>query len=181
MRSVRAVRVIFLLVAACSHAEPAPTPVGTPAPQPIAQPTPAPAATPVAAPAPAPLPPAFVPAAVYFSFDSSELSSESQSALQAVSDQAQAHPGDSIRIEGNCDERGSREYNLALGQRRADAAKRYLVNLGVDASRVTTISYGKERPRALGHDEAAWRENRRDDVIPSSSKAAPAAVSQAER
>jgi peptidoglycan-associated lipoprotein len=179
MRSVHVLPVIFLLVAACSHAEPAPTRVATP--QPIAQPTPVSAAAPVAPPAPAPLPAAPVRAAVYFSFDSSELSSESQSTLQATSDQAQAYSADGIRIEGNCDERGSREYNIALGQRRADAAKRYLINLGVDASRVTAISYGKERPRALGHDEAAWRQNRRDDVIPSSSKTAPAAVTQSER
>src|SRR2546422_301333 len=74
----------------------------------------------------------------------------------------------SIRIEGNCDERGSREYNLALGQRRADAAKKYLTDLGLAADRITTISYGKERPRAPGHDEEAWKENRRDDLVPSS-------------
>ena len=71
------------------------------------------------------------------------------------------YPQKRARIEGNCDERGTRDYNLALGERRANAAKNYLVSLGVDASRLTTISYGKERPVALGSDEASWAKNRR--------------------
>jgi peptidoglycan-associated lipoprotein len=71
-----------------------------------------------------------------------------------------------VRIEGNCDERGTVEYNLVLGQKRADAAKGYLVNLGVDASRLDTISYGKEKPVDPGHDEAAWAKNRRDHFTP---------------
>jgi peptidoglycan-associated lipoprotein len=71
-----------------------------------------------------------------------------------------------VRIEGNCDERGTVEYNLVLGQKRADAAKGYLVNLGVDASRLDTISYGKEKPVDPGHDEAAWAKNRRVHFAP---------------
>ncbi len=71
-----------------------------------------------------------------------------------------------VRIEGNCDERGTVEYNLVLGQKRADAAKGYLVSLGVDASRLDTISYGKEKPVDPGHDEAAWAKNRRDHFTP---------------
>ncbi len=71
------------------------------------------------------------------------------------------NPGVRVTIEGNCDERGTREYNLALGERRANAAKNYLASLGVDPARMTTISYGKERPVALGSDEAAWALNRR--------------------
>src|SRR5438309_676621 len=94
MRFVRFLPVIFLLVAACSHAGPAPTPVATPVPEPVAQPAPPPAPTTVIA--PAPLPPEFVPASIYFAFDSSELSSEWQNALQGVSDQAQAR----TRAEG---------------------------------------------------------------------------------
>jgi peptidoglycan-associated lipoprotein len=74
-----------------------------------------------------------------------------------------------VRIEGNCDERGTGEYNLALGQRRAEAAKKYLLNLGLAGSRITAISNGKEKPRNPGHDEAAWQENRRDDLLPSNS------------
>lgn len=71
-----------------------------------------------------------------------------------------------MRIEGNCDERGTVEYNLALGQKRADAAKAYLVNLGVGADRLETISYGKEKPVDPGHNEAAWAKNRRDHLTP---------------
>ena len=86
--------------------------------------------------------------------------------LQSFFDQAQKRPDQDIRIEGNCDERGTREYNLALGQRRADAARKYLENLGLDGSRINAISNGKERLRASGHDEASWKENRRDDLTP---------------
>jgi len=66
-----------------------------------------------------------------------------------------------VTIEGHCDERGTREYNLALGERRANAAKNYLATLGIDPSRISTISYGKERPVAMGSDESAWAQNRR--------------------
>jgi peptidoglycan-associated lipoprotein len=71
-----------------------------------------------------------------------------------------------VRIEGNCDERGTVEYNLALGQKRADAAKAYLVNLGVDGKRIETVSYGKEKPVDPGHNEEAWAKNRRDHFTP---------------
>jgi peptidoglycan-associated lipoprotein len=113
---------------------------------------------------------------VYFAFDSSELSPDTRAALQTLFDQARQRADQDLRIEGNCDERGTREYNLALGQRRADAAKNYLVGLGLDASHITAISNGKERPRALGDDEAAWSQNRRDDLMP-----ATGAVSQMSR
>ena len=75
-----------------------------------------------------------------------------------------AHPDLKVRIEGNCDERGSGQYNLALGQRRADAAKKYLATLGVQSPQITAISFGAEKPKATGHDEDAWKQNRRDDV-----------------
>jgi len=75
-----------------------------------------------------------------------------------------AHPELKVRIEGNCDERGSEQYNLALGQRRADAAKKYLAGLGVQSPQITAISFGAEKPKAQGHDEEAWKQNRRDDV-----------------
>ncbi|MGZ3266268.1 MAG: OmpA family protein, partial [Croceibacterium sp.] len=71
------------------------------------------------------------------------------------------YPNIRATIEGHCDERGTREYNIALGDRRANAAKNYLVSLGVPAARLTTVSYGKERPVALGSDEASWAKNRR--------------------
>ncbi|MBF0271679.1 MAG: peptidoglycan-associated lipoprotein Pal [Magnetococcales bacterium] len=71
-----------------------------------------------------------------------------------------------VTVEGHCDERGTREYNLALGQKRADAAKQYLISQGVDGSRIKTVSYGKERPLVNGHNEAAWGQNRRADLVP---------------
>src|SRR3989454_3212006 len=175
MRAVRILAVpLLLLVVACSHAQPAPPPAAA---ENVSPPTPAPAPEPVATPvAPAPI---FVSASVYFDYDSSDLTPATRDVLQVVFQQAQKQPDRDIRIEGNCDERGTREYNLALGQRRADAARQYLVNLGVDGSRITTISYGNERPRALGDDEAAWKANRRDDLVPVSSEARE--VSQASR
>jgi peptidoglycan-associated lipoprotein len=155
---------LALAATACAQNQPTPTPQPA-APQAVAQPPPAP---PPAAPA-TPPPPRLVdvaPVTIYFEFDSSELSSDARSTLQSFYDQARQRPDLGYRVEGNCDERGSAEYNLALGQRRADAAKTYLVNLGLPAARITAISNGEERPRATGHDEAAWRQNRRDDVAP---------------
>jgi peptidoglycan-associated lipoprotein len=165
MPTLRLALAIALAVAACAGKTPPPAP--PPAAEPTAQPAPAPAPPPApAAPAEPPRRAAVSPASVYFEFDSSDLSADGRSTLQSLSGALKERADLQVRIEGNCDERGSSEYNLALGQRRADAAKRYLVNLGVDASRVTAISNGEEKPRAPGHDEAAWRENRRDDLLP---------------
>lgn len=101
----------------------------------------------------------------YFDFDKYFLRSDAKDALnrnaQSLKDNAQVK----IRIEGNCDERGTVEYNLALGEKRAKAAMDYLVNLGIDQSRMTIISYGKERPLYPGHNEEAWSKNRRDDFV----------------
>lgn len=98
---------------------------------------------------------------VFFGFDKYDLSEEAQATLQRQAAWLKANPTVTLLIEGNCDERGTREYNLALGERRATAVKNYLVTLGVSADRLSTISYGKERPVALGHNEAAWAQNRR--------------------
>lgn len=98
---------------------------------------------------------------VYFDFDSSVLSPEARQTLEAQAEWLKKYADVRFSIEGHCDERGTREYNLALGERRAAAAKNYLVALGIDESRLDTISYGKERPYALGHDDAAWSQNRR--------------------
>ncbi len=98
---------------------------------------------------------------VFFALDSSVLSSEAQGTLGRQAAWLKQYPNASVVVEGHCDERGTREYNLALGERRANAAKNYLVSLGVDAGRVSTTSYGKERPAVLGHDERAWSQNRR--------------------
>lgn len=98
---------------------------------------------------------------IYFDTDRYNISAEDQTALQQQAQWLMKYPSKRATIEGHCDERGTRDYNLALGERRANAAKNYLVSLGVDASRLTTVSYGKERPVALGSDEASWAKNRR--------------------
>ncbi len=102
--------------------------------------------------------------AVFFDFDSSVVNAEAERTIGRWAEWMQAYPQVSVTIEGNCDERGTREYNLALGERRANAAKNYLIALGIDPSRIATISYGKERPAVEGHTEAAWAQNRRDDL-----------------
>jgi peptidoglycan-associated lipoprotein len=100
-------------------------------------------------------------ATVHFDFDQSDLRSEDRAILDAKIPVLQANPSVMLRIGGHTDERGSDEYNLALGQRRAAAAKRYLVDHGIADSRLETISYGEERPVAQGSDESAWAQNRR--------------------
>jgi len=100
---------------------------------------------------------------IYFDFDKSDLSADARSGLQSNADYLKSNSSVAITIEGNCDERGSAEYNLALGKRRADAAYKYLADLGIEPSRMTTISFGKERPAVEGHNELAWAKNRRDD------------------
>jgi peptidoglycan-associated lipoprotein len=102
---------------------------------------------------------------IYFNFDSSTLSDDSRSILSKNADLLAKQSSLKVRIEGNCDERGSDEYNMALGERRAKAAKDYLVNLGVQPDRLSTISYGEEKPVDQGHDEAAWAKNRRDEFV----------------
>ena len=107
---------------------------------------------------------------VFFEFDSATLTSEAKDKLSAVGTVLGKYPDLKVRIEGNCDERGSEQYNLALGQRRADAAKRYLASMGAHDKQLTAISFGDQKPKATGHDEEAWRQNRRDDLtaIPAS-------------
>lgn len=99
---------------------------------------------------------------VYFGFDSYVLTTESGNILQANFNKLVSRP--SIQIEGHCDEQGSSEYNLSLGEKRAKAAQNYMVTLGYPAAKISTISYGKERPAAPGHDEVAWAKNRRDEL-----------------
>jgi len=102
---------------------------------------------------------------VYFAYDSSQLTSEARSTLSANAEFLKANPSVEVQIEGHCDERGSVQYNLALGEGRAMAVKEYLVAMGVEARRVTTISFGKERPLSYGHDESAWTQNRRGNFL----------------
>ena len=98
---------------------------------------------------------------VYFSYDQSSLSTESKSTLDAIGALMKEVPEISTRIEGHADDRGTNEYNLALGERRAKAVQDYLSSYGVKATAITTISYGEEKPASEGQDEAAWSKNRR--------------------
>ena len=153
-----------LLVAACaSHKPPPPQP---PPPPPPAEQPPVTQNLP-----PPPQPTGPVPGSqqdfvinvgelVYFDFDKSDIRADAQPVLTAQAEWLRRWPAVKVRIEGNCDERGTREYNFALGARRADAVRQFLIDHGVDGSRITTISYGKERPIDPGNDEAAWARNR---------------------
>jgi len=98
---------------------------------------------------------------VFFSFDGYDLSPEAQSTLTKQAGWLQKYQNVAVTIEGHADERGTREYNLALGDRRANSVRNYLIANGIQPSRITTISYGKERPAVPGHDESAWAQNRR--------------------
>ena len=100
---------------------------------------------------------------VYFAFDRYDIAPEYKAMLNEKAELLKQFPNLFVRIEGNCDDRGTQEYNLALGERRARAAYDYMVALGVSPSQLEMISYGKENPAVQGHDEAAWSQNRRDD------------------
>ncbi len=102
---------------------------------------------------------------IYFDFDKSEIKNEFKPLIQAHAGYLTGHHATKVRIEGNCDERGSREYNLALGQRRADTVRAALKLLGATEGQIETMSWGEEKPRATGHDESAWAENRRSDIV----------------
>ena len=102
---------------------------------------------------------------VYFDFDKSFIRDDARSVMKANAAYLKANPKVKIKIEGNCDERGTIEYNQALGQRRAQSAKKYLVDLGIKASRISLISYGKEKPICNESTEDCWQRNRRDDLV----------------
>jgi len=158
--------VMVAVLAGCSKkkevAEPAPPPPPTTASE-----------TPAPAPPPTNTEPSEQPnktvqdqlADVFFDYDSAELSSSAQSTLDADGKVLNDNAGTSVTIEGHCDERGTVEYNLALGDRRAAAAKDYLVRFGIAANRVSTVSYGEERPFATGADESAYAQNRRAHFV----------------
>jgi peptidoglycan-associated lipoprotein len=101
----------------------------------------------------------------FFDYDKADLRADARDVLAADATWLKAHPSVVFTIEGHCDERGTAQYNLALGDRRANAAKEYLVSLGIDAGRAKTVSYGKERPFATGHDEDSWAKNRRAHFV----------------
>ena len=102
---------------------------------------------------------------IHFEFDQYRILDEDISTLERIAGWMRDNPDARVLIEGHCDERGTNEYNMALGEQRALAARRYLVGLGIDSERLTTISYGEERPLALGDNEAAWAQNRRGHFV----------------
>ena len=99
---------------------------------------------------------------IHFDFDKSLIKDGDRPNLQKIANYLKQHPRAKVRIEGNCDERGTSEYNMALGERRAESAKKYLIGLGVSANGISTMSFGKEKPLDPGHSEEAWTKNRRD-------------------
>ncbi len=102
---------------------------------------------------------------IHFAYDSAVIKDNEKANIQAVASEMQSDHSVHLLIEGNCDERGTEEYNRSLGERRADAAREALVAAGVDASRIHTISYGKDKPAETSHNEAAWTKNRRDEFV----------------
>jgi len=137
------------------------TPPPVPPAEPRVQPAPAPPAPTPAAAAPTPTPLKDV----FFDFDKFDIREDQKAALDTNVTWLKANPRVKASIEGHCDERGTPEYNLALGERRAKAVMNYLVGAGIAADRIVTVSYGEERPFVLGHDEAAWKWNRRGHFV----------------
>lgn len=101
--------------------------------------------------------------AIHFDYDSASIKADDRKTLEDIAAFMKSHSGAKLKIEGHCDERGTPEYNRALGQRRASAAREYLIKLGASPSNIGTISYGEEVPEDLGHDDSAWAKNRRDE------------------
>jgi peptidoglycan-associated lipoprotein len=163
-----AVIALPIVLAACASKPVEPPP---PPPAPVAAPAPAPAPAPVAAPAPAPMPEYLDPnnplsqkRSVYFDFDQSTMHAEDKAVVELHGGYLAKHPDLHVRVEGNTDERGGTEYNLALGQRRAEAVKSALQIYGVKPEQVEPVSFGEEKPKSPGHDEASWAQNRRADI-----------------
>lgn len=157
--------VVALVFLGCAHKPPAPEPA-------------APRAEPVVVKLPPADPPAAAPPAIseadleallrgavlQFDFDRSTLTAESMKRLGAIAEALRAHPSARVKVAGHCDERGTQEYNVTLGQQRAEAARAYLVALGIDGARIDTVSFGAEVPADPGHHEEAWAKNRRDEL-----------------
>jgi peptidoglycan-associated lipoprotein len=156
----------LVAVAACAAQQP---PAAEPAPrQPVAETAPAPEPEEAKADTLAgrDMELALDPATIYFDFDSDVLREDSRKELGRVADGMRDRSGARLRIEGHCDDRGTVEYNLALGERRAQNTKQYLVRLGVKDTRLSTISYGESQPAAQGDDESTWAKNRRSELVP---------------
>jgi peptidoglycan-associated lipoprotein len=155
--------VLLNLLAACASEKP--KEAAAPAPAPAAAPAPAPAPAPVVAVDPLNDPNSILAKrSVYFPFDVSAVQEDDKPIVLAHAKYLSEHPDHKVRVEGNCDERGSKEYNLALGQRRAESVKKMRVLGGAKASQIETVSYGEEKPRCTEHNEACWKQNRRSDI-----------------
>ncbi len=145
----------------------------TPAPvePPVVEPEPAPEPEPVPEPEPTPIPIAppvpmgIVLSTIYFDYDMSSIRADQRQRLADNASVLETNPDMGVTVQGHCDERGTNEYNIALGQRRADSVVRYLINYGIDPARLTTVSYGEEQPVDFGHDESAWWKNRRAEFV----------------
>jgi peptidoglycan-associated lipoprotein len=178
MKSTRLLPLVLTaLIAACASTQEQ-TPADQATQSPAAAPTPAPSARAVerSGPASTPRTPGSTATStarsgapgqhsIYFDYDRDEIKPQFRGAIEGDAKYLRENPAAHARIEGNADERGSREYNVALGQRRAEAVMKALGLLGVPAERMEAVSYGEEKPRGTGHDEASWAENRRDDVV----------------
>jgi peptidoglycan-associated lipoprotein len=168
MKSLKTLTVALagLGLAACAHQQEAKTETAPP-PAPVAQKAPPPPE-----PAPAPsrdsqdLEALIRGTVIHFDFNGDQLSPDSRDRLDQLATAIRKRGDVTVKISGNCDERGTEEYNIALGQRRADVAKKYLVSLGVDSTHVDTVSFGKEKPADPAHSESAWAANRRDEFQP---------------
>ena len=159
--------VLANLLVACASEKPKEPEAAAPAPAPVVEEAPAPA------PAPEPVvevdplnDPANILAnrSIYFPFDVSAVQAADKPIVEAHAKYLSEHPDRKVRVEGNCDERGSKEYNLGLGQCRADSVKQMLILGGAKASQIETVSYGEEKPRCTDHNEACWKQNRRSDI-----------------
>jgi peptidoglycan-associated lipoprotein len=169
---IAAIAPMVLLVACASTGDKAAKPAAAPV-APEAEVTAPPAAEPSAAPeqprmAVDPLQDPTSPLAkrvIYFDFDKSDIKSEFRPTIQAHANYLAEHPRVRVKLEGHADERGTREYNIGLGERRANSVRAFLTLQGVSASQIETVSYGEERPVAMGHDESSWRLNRRVEIV----------------
>jgi peptidoglycan-associated lipoprotein len=159
-----------VLFSACASTPPEPEPTPAPPPAVEPEPTPAPPETQPIQEQP-PVNPLTDPSSilsqrlVFFAFDSYTIEPQFRELVEAHANYMVAHPSATMIVRGHTDERGTHEYNIALGQRRADAVKRVMTLLGVAGARIESVSYGKEQPRNLGHNEAAWAENRRVEIV----------------
>lgn len=156
--------VLVNLLAACASEKPKEPVVAEPVPV-VAAPEPAPAPAPVVETDPLDDSGSILAKrSVYYPFDVSAVQDADKPAVQAHAKYLNEHPSRTVRLEGHADERGSNEYNLALGQRRADSVKKMLILGGAQSSQIGTASYGEEKPAASGHDESFWSQNRRTDI-----------------